>query len=798
VTNDNPTFGARLRRHWPWLALVVFSMVVHFWNLGGRSFHHDEAIHAHSAFNLLHNGIYRYDPTYHGPLLYYLTASTYAVAGDSDFTARLPVALSGVLMVLIAWALRRPFGERAAWWMGLLVTLSPIVLYYGRFLRMDVLEMLTASATGIAIYRAMRGSQTAWLWAGLWIALMFGTKENSYVTSAVLVATWSLMLAVAWVRKTPPDVKIFVDRNGWSIVAGIAVAVLVSVPLFTVGFSYPGDWFFPGKAISYWWGQHEIARVAGPWWYHLPRLALYEFLPICLATIWVIRRRSRLKNIEVGLYLFGVLNIAMYAYLREKVPWLGVHQVWPFLPLAGAQLARTFGPSGRWWSRTLAGLGLTITAIVSLTANFVLDEITPNRDRVEALIYVQTSPEIQQVVTEGIAFRDEGVDPVAAVGGEAGWPLTWYWRATPVWWDLPLPPMRPPLVLCNVDQEVEARRRLGPGYVSERIPLRSWWLMENRVPSFGEVMAYVFGRRPWGPIGSSDIMVLRRTEGPVEWTRAVEVPAELAEALPVSGGRVIGEGSLMEPRGVAVRSDGRIAVADVGLSTVVQFEPDGTPVREALPVELREPESVAWTPQHVMVVADTWGQQAVMTNISGGGSRTLPVPGEGWYGPRGVAVAPDGTIALTDTGNKRVVIFTMVDGVVMAQMTGREGSAPGDFVEPVGIAWLSDSRRLVVCDTGNRRLQVIGRDGGALGEVGLPDAWSDFYSRPQIAVISDGLWVVSDTPGSALWIVRDGVPGRVSLADAGISPTGVAATRNGLYVSDLEGKIWIFDLNLDN
>jgi DNA-binding beta-propeller fold protein YncE len=358
--------------------------------------------------------------------------------------------------------------------------------------------------------------------------------------------------------------------------------------------------------------------------------------------------------------------------------------------------------------------------------------------------------------------------------------------------------MRPPLVLCNVDQEVEARRRLGPGYVSERIPLRSWWLMENRVPSFGEVMAYVFGRRPWGPIGSSDIMVLRRTEGPVEWTRAVEVPAELAEALPVSGGRVIGEGSLMEPRGVAVRSDGRIAVADVGLSTVVQFEPDGTPVREALPVELREPESVAWTPQHVMVVADTWGQQAVMTNISGGGSRTLPVPGEGWYGPRGVAVAPDGTIALTDTGNKRVVIFTMVDGVVMAQMTGREGSAPGDFVEPVGIAWLSDSRRLVVCDTGNRRLQVIGRDGGAVGEVGLPDAWSDFYSRPQIAVISDGLWVVSDTPGSALWIVRDGVPGRVSLADAGISPTGVAATRNGLYVSDLEGKIWIFDLNLDN
>ena len=32
----------------------------------------------------------------------------------------------------------------------------------------------------------------------------------------------------------------------------------------------------------------------------------------------------------------------------------------------------------------------------------------------------------------------------------------------------------------------------------------------------------------------------------------------------------------------------------------------------------------------------------------------------------------------------------------------------------------------------------------------------------------------------------------------GLQPQEHAATRNGLYVSDLEGKIWIFDLILDN
>ena len=53
MENEKTTLGARLRRHWPWLVLVVLSTVLHFWGLGERSYHHDEAIHAHSSYNLL-------------------------------------------------------------------------------------------------------------------------------------------------------------------------------------------------------------------------------------------------------------------------------------------------------------------------------------------------------------------------------------------------------------------------------------------------------------------------------------------------------------------------------------------------------------------------------------------------------------------------------------------------------------------------------------------------------------------------------------------------------------------------
>ena len=789
--------GARWRRHWPWLALLGLSLVLHLWGLGDRSFHHDEAIHAHSSYNLLENGIYRYDPTYHGPLLYYLTAATYAVAGDSDFTARVPIALAGVLLLGIAWSLRRPFGGRAAWWMGLLVTLSPLALYYGRFLRQDVLVMLLSSAAFIAAWRAARGSPRAWLWVGAWAALAFAVAEHAYVTVALVGLTWAVMTALSGPRRGLEGTLRFLGRQRWDIVGGIAVAVLVSVPLYTVFFAHPEDWFFPGQAISYWWGQHSIARVAGPWWYHLPRLALYEFLILGAGLAWVVGRWRRLRRIELALLVFGVLSVAMYAYLREKVAWLGVHQIWAFLPLAGMQLARTFSPRGRWWSRMLAAAALAATAVVSLAANFVLDEISPARERVESMIYVQTCPELKAVVEEGRRLHREGADPAAAVAGEAGWPLTWYWRETPVWWDLPKPPMRPPLVLCNPEQEVEARRRLGPGYSAERIPLRAWWLMEDRAPGAGEALRYALTRVPWSPIGSSDIVVLRRGEGPVEWSRPADIPPPLAEALPVTAARLIGEGSLIEPRGLSVRPDGMLAVADVQLSTVVRFAPDGTPEPTGPPFDLKQPEAVAWTPQGALAIADTWGQQVLIWDPAGGGSRALPIPGEGWYGPRGVAAAADGTLAVTDTGNKRVVLYAAADGEVRARLLGREGAQPGEMVEPVGVAW-DGPDRLLVCDTGNRRLQVLGRDGAVQAVVGLPDAWQDFYSRPQVAVLAPGLWVVSDTPASALWVVREGTVRRVDLGGHGITPTGVAFGAGALYVADLGGKVWAFDLNLDS
>jgi DNA-binding beta-propeller fold protein YncE len=290
--------------------------------------------------------------------------------------------------------------------------------------------------------------------------------------------------------------------------------------------------------------------------------------------------------------------------------------------------------------------------------------------------------------------------------------------------------------------------------------------------------------------------VLRRIDDEVPGAQPATAPAPLAAALPVSNARVIGHGWLSEPRGIAVRDDGVVAVADVGLSTVLLFDAEGKPLQVAFPGELQQPEAVAWTRGGLLVIADTWAHRAVLFDPARRTVQPLPEPPKGWYGPRGVAAAPDGTLAVTDTGNKRLVLLTTRDGVGEATAVGTGGSAAGEFVEPVGITW-SANDRLLVCDTGNHRLQEVDRDGGPLRAVALPGAWSEFYSRPQVAVLGPDLWLVSDTPASTLWLIRDGRPIRIDLGADGIAPSGIAFREGSLYVADISGRLWVFDLNLN-
>ena len=306
----------------------------------------------------------------------------------------------------------------------------------------------------------------------------------------------------------------WLGRHAFRFGTAVLWFVVITITAYTFGFVHPEDFAFPVKAISYWYAQHEIQRVGGPWFYHLPRLALYEFLIVVPAIVWVVRRRGRLGRLEVFCASWGALAIAIYAYLGEKTPWLLVHQALPFVPLAGAQLARTFSVHGRWWSRALAVAGLAAGAWSTVASSFVVPTITTSDPRAELIVFVQTTPEAGELARHGVELARSAPDEqLGSVAGEGSWPLSWQWRRLRVWWGLPQEGSRPRLVVCDPADEGTVHERLGAGYSVRRIPLRGWWVEEWAGVGAAEIARWFVTRRAWSPLGATEVIVFERLRG---------------------------------------------------------------------------------------------------------------------------------------------------------------------------------------------------------------------------------------------------------------------------------------------
>ncbi len=182
----NRSFGLRLE-HVLWGVLLIASLGARLVNLDVRAMSHDESLHALYSYYLYDRWDYVHDPMMHGPLLFHANALVYALLGVSDFTARLLPALAGTLVVGSMWWYRRYLGVWGALVAGLLLSISPSLLFHSRYIRNDIYIVLFTLLWVGSLLRYIESGKTKWM-LGMSLGMLAGfiSKENHFITGLIM------------------------------------------------------------------------------------------------------------------------------------------------------------------------------------------------------------------------------------------------------------------------------------------------------------------------------------------------------------------------------------------------------------------------------------------------------------------------------------------------------------------------------------------------------------------------------------------------------------------------------------
>jgi DNA-binding beta-propeller fold protein YncE len=248
--------------------------------------------------------------------------------------------------------------------------------------------------------------------------------------------------------------------------------------------------------------------------------------------------------------------------------------------------------------------------------------------------------------------------------------------------------------------------------------------------------------------------------------------------------------SFVEVAGVATDSQDRVYVFNRGEHPLVIFDPGGRFVSSWGEGQFRRPHGIFIGPDDAVYCTDdldhnvrkftpdgrlllTLGSsgQPSDTGIVGNDYRTIRRAGPPFNRPTNLALAPDGSIYVTDGyGNARVHCFAANGRLLFSW--GEPGTGPGQFNLPHGIA-LDRFGRVYVADRENSRIQVFTPEGKFLAE------WTDVIRPTQIFidrrdrafVVELGLraglfpWQTPPAPGANATRLADPPGARLSVLD---------------------------------
>lgn len=227
--------GTRIRcEHILWSVLFLAAVVTRFAMLDTRVMSHDEAQHTQLAWSLYSGTGYVHVPMTHGPFQIEVVASSYFLFGGSDWASRIPAALFGVAAVMLILLFRRWIGRSGALAAGLLMTISPYMVYYSRYVRNESFVVVWALLMFYAVGRYLESRESRWLYLlAVVTTLHYATKETAYIYIGLMIIFLAAHLQFRLFRERDPLEE---GRRNYLVLSTIGIALaLVAVVFFLAG-----------------------------------------------------------------------------------------------------------------------------------------------------------------------------------------------------------------------------------------------------------------------------------------------------------------------------------------------------------------------------------------------------------------------------------------------------------------------------------------------------------------------------------------------------------------------------------
>jgi sugar lactone lactonase YvrE len=401
------------------------------------------------------------------------------------------------------------------------------------------------------------------------------------------------------------------------------------------------------------------------------------------------------------------------------------------------------------------GLLFLLTARTAFRAAYISpDEAT------EFLVYAHGSPAVKVVLNqiEDLSRRmNDGLSIDVAYDDDVSWPYTWYLRNYPnVHYYGPNPTrelLNYPVIIAGDNNWAKIEPLLGDRYQSFEY-VRMWWPTQEY---FGLTWERVRGALA-SPEYRQALLNIWLNRDYTEYGQLRGIDYSLKNWNPSDRMKLF------------IRKDIVGQVWDFGaapqaLEPVTFVDPyeAGMSLKAADPIlgytgtsagQFSKPRGVDLAPDGSLYVADTLNHRIQHLARSGevlhvwgelGSVDQGEAPGGTFNEPWDLAVAPDGTLWVADTWNHRVQHFSATGDFLGMIGTFGQAESSTAFWGPRSVA-VDRQGRLFVSDTGNKRVVVFDKDGNSLGQFGVPGYLEGQLDEPVgIATDRQGRVYVADT-----------------------------------------------------